>query len=142
MYSLYNQHLAEEHMQTLRREAAAMRALNNNPGMQQAKTGLPRFWYVVLGLTMPEYGVSSSKLNQALAYDWWQQRTKMLLRVIGWIAFALGILIGSMLSSSGGLLLPLLLAALVTLVVSVPMAIRLLAVVRGQRMSRMVHAHR
>ncbi len=142
MYPLYNQHLVEEHMQTLRREAARMRTLKNNSGMPQAKTGLSRFWYVVLGLSMPEYGVSSSKLNQALAYDWWQQRTKMLLRVIGCIALALGILIGSMLSSSGGLLLPLLVAALLTLIVLLPMAIRLLAVVRGQPTSRMVHAHR
>lgn len=139
MYPLYNQHLAEEHMQTLRREATLMRALNNNTGMHQAKTGLPRFWYVVLGLTMPEYGVSSSKLNQALAYDWWQQRTKMLLRVIGCIAFALGILIGGILSTSGGLLLPLLLAGLLTLIVSLPMAMRLLVVVRGQLWSAMAH---
>ena len=130
MYVLFNQHLAEEHMQALRREAEDMQIVDSIT--HNERTGLAGFWYMVLGLSTPEYGTAAMKASQALVYDWWQQRTKILVRVIGLIAFALGILIGSVLSnSSNGLLLPLLLAGLVTLLVSLPMLVRLLAMMKG-----------
>lgn len=130
MYALFNQHLAEEHMQALRREAEDMQMLDSVT--HDGKTGLADFWYMVLGLSTPEHGTAAMKASQALVYDWWQQRTKILIRVIGLIAFALGILIGSVLSnSSNGLLLPLVLAGLVTLLVSLPMLVRLLVMMKG-----------
>lgn len=138
MYSLFNQHLAEEHMRVLRQEAEIMH--RRDSVMHEGKTGLARFWYMVLGLSVPEYGTSAMKVSQALVYDWWRQRTRVLMRVIGLIAFALGILIGSVLSSSSnGLFLPLLLAGMVTLLVSLPMMVRLLLMMKGHVWSGMAH---
>lgn len=137
MYSLFNQHLAEEHMQALRREAEGM--YMRDSVTHEDKAGLARFWYMVLGLSAPEYGTAAMKVSQALVYDWWQQRTKILVRVIGLIAFALGMLIGGVLGSSNGLLFPLLLAGLVTLMVSLPMMVRLLLVAKGHVWGGMAH---
>ncbi len=86
-------------------------------------------WYLLFGLYVPSY----KHLGQELLLDRLQERLNAVLRMICIVSLALGLLIGSLLASRFGPIPATLLSSVAFLVVSVPVLVRSIGLLRGLR---------
>jgi hypothetical protein len=123
MYPLYAQSEAQQHIQTLQREAeAAHDADCLRPPIRQKARAL--FWYDVLNLPVPLYDAQHANLEQALSYDWLRRRTRSVMLTVALASFGLGALIGGWLGHQANLLPVILLGCTVALLAALPMMMR------------------
>ncbi len=131
MYPHFYEHLAKQHMEELQREAAAMRrAYSVERATSDGDNTRARvLWYLLFGLHVPGY----KRLGQELLLDRLQERLNAVLRMICIVSLALGLLIGSLLASRFGPIPATLLSGVAFLVVSVPVLVRSIGLLRGLR---------
>ncbi len=131
MYPHFYEHLAKQHMEELQREAATMRrAYSVESATSDGDNTRTRIlWYLLFGLYVPSY----KHLGQELLLDRLQERLNAVLRMICIVSLALGLLIGSLLASRFGPIPATLLSSVAFLVVSVPVLVRSIGLLRGLR---------
>jgi len=131
MYPHFYEHLAKQHMEELQREAATMRrAYSVESATSDGDNTRTRIlWYLLFGLYVPAY----KHLGQELLLDRLQERLNAVLRKICIVSLALGLLIGSLLASRFGPIPATLLSSVAFLVVSVPVLVRSIGLLRGLR---------
>jgi len=131
MYPHFYEHLAKQHMEELQREAATMRrAYSVESATSDGDNTRTRIlWYLLFGLHVPSY----KRLGQELLLDRLQERLNAVLRMICIVSLALGLLIGSLLASRFGPIPATLLSSVAFLVVSVPVLVRSIGLLRGLR---------
>ncbi len=131
MYPHFYEHLAKQHMEELQREAATMRrAYSVESATSDGDNTRTRIlWYLLFDLYVPSY----KHLGQELLLDRLQERLNAVLRMICIVSLALGLLIGSLLASRFGPIPATLLSSVAFLVVSVPVLVRSIGLLRGLR---------
>ncbi len=131
MYPHFYEHLAKQHMEELQREAATMRrAYSVESATSDGDNTRTRIlWYLLFGLYVPAY----KHLGQELLLDRLQERLNAVLRKSCIVSLALGLLIGSLLASRFGPIPATLLSSVAFLVVSVPVLVRSIGLLRGLR---------
>jgi len=131
MHPHFYEHLAKQHMEELQREAATMRrAYSVESATSDGDNTRTRIlWYLLFGLYVPSY----KHLGQELLLDRLQERLNAVLRMICIVSLALGLLIGSLLASRFGPIPATLLSSVAFLVVSVPVLVRSIGLLRGLR---------
>jgi len=105
MHTLVNQQLADQQNNLRLRAAEEYIRIYDQP-LEWTKVAesarwadLWRLWYRLYDLTVPLYDLEDVGKTRKLLYDWLRQRTKLIIRTVGLLAFAAGILLGSLLSS-------------------------------------------
>jgi hypothetical protein len=123
MYPLYTVFEAQQHIQTLQREAEAAHDAGclRSPIRQKARA---LFWYDVLNLPVPLYDAQYTNLEQALSYDWLRRRTRSIMLTVALAAFGLGALIGGWLGHQADLLPVILIGCVAALAAALPMMAR------------------
>jgi hypothetical protein len=128
MHPLLIQQLAKLHMEELQREATTTR-FAKSAGVGRGKGAInqvtsrycshPVLWYLLLGLRMP-----ISTAQQEVTPGWLRDRLYATNRVIGLAALGVGLLAGSFLNARLGLFPVVLLGALLSAAVSLPILMR------------------
>ena|SRR5579862_8307825 len=105
MHILVNQQLADQ-QNKLRLRAAEEYIQMCDQSLEWTKAAkgvrwadLWRLWYRLYDLAVPLYDLEDVGKTRKLLYDWLRERTKLIIRTVGLLAFAVGILLGSLLSS-------------------------------------------
>jgi hypothetical protein len=144
MHPLIHEQMAKQRMDGLQREAAAMQHLNraknsdlDNKTGNHSSTHL--LWYLLVGLHIPTSSQNPGTyptaaqlgemkreggIREEYTLDRLQARLNATIRVIGLAALGLGLLIGGFLNSRFGLLPIVLLSGVVLVVVSFPILMR------------------
>ncbi len=121
MHPSFTHHMTTTRMVQFRREAVAMQHANhakNNTGSSSLAHNL---WYVFFGLNMP---ISNQKQVGTYTTQSIQTRINSIMWMIGCIALALGLLIGSFINSNFGLLPIALVCCIILIIVSLPIVAR------------------
>ena len=134
MHPFLNQQLGDFHRAHLLHEAEiersseqAYRDIQGNKDVDRYRRDL---WYRAFGLPNQYPSVGPTQLKQSTTPVWVQRHLPATIRTAGFGAFGLGILAGSFLGSSFGLLPAVLFSGVVCLMISIPAMGRLLRLVR------------
>ena len=134
MHPFLNQQMGDFHRTHLLHEAEiersseqAYRDVQENKDVYRYRRDL---WCRAFDLPNRYSLVSPSQLKQTTTPIWVQRRMRATMQTVGFLAFGAGILAGSFLGSSFGLLPAVLFACVVCLVISIPAMGRLLRLVR------------
>ena len=125
MHPSFTEHMSATRMEQIQREAMAMQRANqanstsdNTPGGNSLTSIL---WYVFFGLNLPASNQKQGESNNVHSF---QSRLNTTMWMIGCIALALGLLIGSFINSYFGLLPIVLLSGILLIAVSLPILSR------------------
>lgn len=122
MHPYFHEHLANQRREELLREAAMMRILNNQDRPSSLSDNRYIFWYLLVGSPI----LTCKRTGQDLL----QARYKAALHMMGIVALALGVLIGSLVDSWFGLAPAVLLDGAVVLVLAALVAVRSIGLLR------------
>jgi len=128
MHPQIHEQMAKQRMDGLQREAAAIQRMNRaNSGLDN-QVGNHSFthtlWYLLIGQHIPASSQNLSPLREEYDLGKLQARLNATIRVVGLVALGLGLLIGGFLTSSFGLVPIVLLSGIILLVVSLPILMR------------------
>ena len=135
MHPLFYEQMAKQHMEELQREAATIQRVNRAKSELDNKTGNHSFtrvlWYLLFGLHIPTSSQIRDGVREEYALEKLQTRLSATTRVVGLVALALGSLIGGFLNSKFGLVPIVLLSSIILVVVSFPILMRSVSVLRA-----------
>jgi hypothetical protein len=89
----YSEHEAAQRRQTLLREAAMERSVQQLPGETEDTFGVKHFWYEALTLPIPFYD-EHANIAQTLSSDTMRRRTRSFALMVSSASFGLGMLLG------------------------------------------------
>ena len=125
MHPSFTDHMSTKRMEQFQREAMVMQRVNHaksSPDNTNGSSSLTSIlWYVFFGLHIP---TSSQKQDEAYILQSLQARLNATLWMIGCVALGLGLLIGSFINSTFGLLPIVLLSSILLVTVSLPILTR------------------
>ena len=125
MHPSFTNHMSTTRMEQFQREAMAMQRVNHAKSSSDNSTGSSSLthilWYLLFGLHVP---TSSQKQGEAYTAQSFKARFNTAIWVIGCIALGLGLLIGSFINSTFGLLPIVLLSGILLVAVSLPILTR------------------
>jgi hypothetical protein len=128
MHPLIHEQVAKQRMDGLQREAAAIQRMNRASSDLDNKTGNHSvthiLWYLLIGLHIPTSSQKQGGIREEYALGKLQARLNATTRVVGLAALGLGLLIGGFLNSGFGLLPIVLLSGIILVVVSFPILMR------------------
>ena len=140
MHPLIHEQMTMQHMEELRREAALAQRANHANSDIVNKTGSNSFthilWYLLFGLHVP---ASSQKRADEYTMQGFQAHLNATIWMVGFVALALGLLIGGFLYSSFGPLPIVLMTSILLVAVSIPILLRSVSVLSKHNQ---VHSHR
>jgi hypothetical protein len=135
MHPLFHEQMAKQRMEGLQREAAAMQHMNRVNSDLNNKTGNHSctrvLWYLLFGLHIPTSSQNRGGMREEYTLDKLQTRLNATTRVVGLAALGLGSLIGGFLNSRFGLVPIVLLSSIILVIVSFPIFVRSMSVLRG-----------
>ena len=133
MHPSFTDQMSTKRIEQFQREAMIMQRVNHaksSPDNTTGSSSLARIlWYLFFGLHIP---TSSQKQGEAYTMQSFQARLNATMWMIGCVALGLGLLIGSFLYSSFGLVPIVLLSGIILLVVSLPVLMRSMLVLSKQ----------
>ena len=134
MHPLFLKQMAKQRMEELQREAAAEQRMNRANSDLDNKAGNHSFthilWYLLFGLHLPTSSRNQGSIWDEYTLDRLEARLNATTRVVGLVALGFGSLIGGFLSSRFGLVPIVLLSSIILAVVSFPILMRSMVVLR------------
>jgi hypothetical protein len=131
MHPSFHEQMSKHRMEELQRETAAMQRVSRAKSDLENTTGNRSFthtlWYLCFGLSIPS---STQKQREEYTLERFQALLNAIMRVVGFVALGLGLLIGGFLYSSFGSLPVVLLSSSILVVVSLPILLRSVSVLR------------
>jgi hypothetical protein len=128
MHPRIHEQMANQRMEELQREAAAIQRMNRASSDLDNKIGNHSFthvlWYLLIGLHIPTSSQKQSGIREEYNLGKLQARLNAPTRVVGLAALGLGLLVGAFLNSKFGLLPIVLLSGTVLVAVSFPILMR------------------
>jgi hypothetical protein len=125
MHPAMHENMSEQRMQVLQHEAVVAQRTNRAKSDLDNTTGNQTFtrtlWYLLFGLHIQ---TSSQKLSDEYSLRGFQEHLNATMWMVGFVALGLGLLIGSFLYSSFGLVPIVLLASIILVAVSFPILLR------------------
>jgi hypothetical protein len=131
MHPSIHEQMSKQRMEALQHEAAVAQRINRAINVNDNKTGSNSLthllWYLLFGMRLP---TANQKQGEEYSIGRLRANLNAITRVVGMVTLGFGLLIGGFLYSSFGLVPIVLLDSIILVVVSIPILLRSVSVLR------------